>query len=101
MHQALNSPAQRLHSAVKEREKATPKESMTLEVQVNISKAAKFTIACQLLCVLPPLSSSSLMPSHWRRFERRALLYGSLFSHCVKTLEASVKADERLGMREN
>lgn len=44
----LNSPSQRHHSAGAERGTATPKESMTLDVQVNISKAAKFTIACQL-----------------------------------------------------
>lgn len=58
MHRVLNSHTQRHHSVVEERGTATPKESMTLDVQVNISKAAKFTIAFQLPC--PPTTTSSL-----------------------------------------
>lgn len=51
----LNSHSQRHHSAAEERETATPKESMTLDVQVNISKAATYTIACRLPALPPPL----------------------------------------------
>lgn len=50
-----------------------------------------------LLFILNP----ALTGGDVRRFERRALVYGGLFSLCVKTFQARVKADERLGMREN
>lgn len=96
----LNFHLQKRHSIGALRGMPTPMESMTLDVQVNISKAAKFTIAYRLLCTLLFIRNAFEAHSKWRRFECRALVYGGLFSLCVKTFQVRVKGDERLGMRE-
>lgn len=100
----LNPRSQKHHSIAQESETATPKESMTRDVQVNISKAVKFTIACRPPA-RPPLSPSSLKPRiaflGCGRSQRWAFLWGGLFCLCVKTLRARVKADDRLGMSGN
>lgn len=85
MQGVLNSNSQRTHSAGAERGTATPKESMTLNVQVNISKATKFTIACRLPCSSSPLNAlnHTLNEGDVGRFQCRALVDGGLFFSSV------------------
>lgn len=100
VHQVLNFHSQKRHSAGTVRGTATPKESMTLDVQVNISKAARFTVVYRLPCTLLYIHKAFEALSKWGRFGCRPLVYGGLFSLCVKTFQVRVKADERLGLRE-